>query len=131
MKYGRYRAACAVMAMSMAFAGCGEKSLLDAKNPVTIEIWNYYNGDQLTAFDSLVEEFNATVGKEEGIIVESKSQGSVNDLETNVLAALREEVGAAELPNIFMAYADTAYTADELGGIVDLRGFLTDGGVAP
>ena len=69
MKYGRYRAACAVMAMSMAFAGCGEKSLLDAKNPVTIEIWNYYNGDQLTAFDSLVEEFNATVGKEEGIIV--------------------------------------------------------------
>ena len=130
MKYGRYRAACAVMAMSMAFAGCGEKSLLDAKNPVTIEIWNYYNGDQLTAFDSLVEEFNATVGKEEGIIVESKSQGSVNDLETNVLAALREEVGAAELPNIFMAYADTAYTADELGGIVDLRGYLTDEEVA-
>lgn len=128
--HGKYRALCAVMAMSMAFAGCGEKSPLDAKNPVTIEVWNYYNGDQLTAFDSLVEEFNETVGKEKGIIVKSNSQGSVNDLEANVLAAIREEVGAAEVPNIFMAYADTAYTADQLGGVVDLKDYLTDEEIA-
>lgn len=126
----KYRTLCVVMAMSMAFAGCGEKSPLDAKNPVTIEIWNYYNGDQLTAFDSLVKEFNETVGKEKGIIVKSNSQGSVNDLEVNVLAAIREEVGAAEVPNIFMAYADTAYTADQLGGVVDLKDYLTDEEIA-
>lgn len=126
MMHKKYKALCVLMAMSMAFAGCGDKSPLDAKNPVTIEIWNYYNGDQLTAFDSLVAEFNETVGKEKGIIVKSNSQGSVNDLETNVLAAIREEVGAAEVPNIFMAYADTAYTADQLGGVVDLKEYLTD-----
>lgn len=130
MMHRKYRALCVVMAMSMAFAGCGEKSPLDAKNPVTIEVWNYYNGDQLTAFDSLVEEFNETVGKEKGIIVKSNSQGSVNDLEANVLAAIREEVGAAEVPNIFMAYADTAYTADQLGGVVDLKDYLTDEEIA-
>ncbi len=129
--HGKYRALCAVMAMSMVvFAGCGETSPLDAGNPVTIEVWNYYNGDQLTAFDSLVEQFNETVGKEKGIIVESKSQGSVNDLETNVLAAIREEVGAAEMPDIFMAYADTAYTADQLGVVVDLKDYLTDEEIA-
>lgn len=126
MMHKKYKALCVVTAMSMAFAGCGDKSPLDARNPVTIEVWNYYNGDQLTAFDSLVEEFNETVGKEKGIIVRSDSQGSVNDLETNVLAAIREEVGAAEVPNIFMAYADTAYTADQLGGVVDLKEYLTD-----
>lgn len=116
-----------VITMSMILAGCGSsKSPLDPKNPVTIEVWNYYNGDQLTAFDNLVEEFNESIGKEKGIIVKGSSQGSVNDLETNVLAALKGEVGAAEVPNIFMAYADTAYTADQMGGIVDLKEYLTE-----
>lgn len=124
---------CLILAVSMVLAGCGGaggKSPLDAKKPVTIEVWNYYNGDQLTAFDSLVKEFNESVGKEKGIIVKSSSQGSVNDLETNVLAAIRGEVGAAEVPNIFMAYADTAYAADQMGGIVDLKQYLTEEEIA-
>lgn len=122
----RITAACLTATMCLHVTGCGEKSLLDPKNPVTIEVWTYYNGDQLTAFDSLVEEFNETVGKEKGIVVESSSQGSVNDLETNVLAAIRGEVGAAaEVPNIFMAYADTAYAADQMDGIVDLKSYLS------
>lgn len=117
---------CFVVAACFLFTGCGKKSPLDPKKPVTIEIWTYYNGDQLTAFDGLVEEFNETVGKEKGIIVNSSSQGSVNDLETNVLAAIRGEVGAAEVPDIFMAYADTAYAADQMGGVVDLKDYLND-----
>ena len=123
-------ALCFALAASTAFAGCatgkGGDTPLDANNPVTIEVWNYYNGDQLTAFDNLVKAFNESVGKEKGIIVKSSSQGSVNDLETNVLAAIRGEVGAAEVPNIFMAYADTAYTADQMGGIVDLKKYLSE-----
>lgn len=120
--------AAAALAVTAALAGCGESgnSPLDPKNPVTVEVWNYYNGDQLTAFDGLVKEFNETVGREKGIIVKSSSQGSVNDLETKVMASLKGEVGAAEMPNIFMAYADTAYAADQLGGIADLKGYLTD-----
>ena len=31
---------------------------LDPKNPVTVEIWHYYNGPQKTAFDDLVSQFN-------------------------------------------------------------------------
>ena len=122
----RITALCLVVAACFLFSGCGTKSPLDPKKPVTIEIWTYYNGDQLTAFDGLVEEFNETVGKEKGIIVNSSSQGSVNDLETNVIAAIRGEVGAAEVPDIFMAYADTAYAADQMGGVVDLKDYLDD-----
>lgn len=106
--------------------GCGSNSPLDPKNPVTIDVWTYYNGDQLTAFDSLVEEFNATVGREKGIIVKGFSQGSVNDLETNVLSAIRGEVGAEEVPDIFAAYADTAYAADQLGQVVDLKDYMSE-----
>jgi len=117
---------CGILLMGVVFGGCGNPSPLDAKNPVTIDVWTYYNGDQLTAFDSLVEEFNGTVGKEKGIIVKGYSQGSVNDLESNVLAAVKGEVGADDVPNIFAAYADTAYAVDQLGQVVDLKEYLSE-----
>lgn len=122
------RILCALCVLSLAFAaaGCGDKSPLDPKNPTSITVWTYYNGDQLSAFDSLVEDFNESVGAEKGIIVKSVSQGSVNDLETNVLAAVQGEVGADEVPNIFMAYADTAYTVDQLGQVMDLKDYLSE-----
>ena len=59
-----------------------------------------------------MDTFNNTVGKEKNITVESYSQGSVNDLETQVMAAAQGKVGASAMPNIFMAYADTAYAMD-------------------
>ena len=101
--------AAAVM-LALTCGGCGAE-----KKPVTITIWNYYNGEQLEAFNRMVQNFNDTVGKEQGITVESASQGSVNDLETNVLNAAEGKVGAEELPNIFSGYADTAYALDQQG----------------
>ena len=56
-----------------------------------------------------------TTGREKGIRVESASQGSVSDLETNVMDAAQGKVGAAAMPNIFSAYADTAYALDQMG----------------
>lgn len=109
------------LAASM-FSGCaGKKS-----DPVTITVWTYYNGDQLDTFNDLTEKFNETVGEEEGITVESKSLGTAEDLEKNVLAAADGEVGASEVPNIFSAYSDTAYTMDQKDMLVDLSGYLTD-----
>lgn len=125
-KKKRILCALCVSGLVFAAAGCGDKSPLDPKNPTSITIWTYYNGDQLSAFDGLVEEFNETVGAEKGIIVKSVSQGSVNDLETNVLAAVQGEVGADEVPNIFMAYADTAYTVDQMGQVMDLKDYLSE-----
>lgn len=117
---------CAVCALGIVLSACGSKSPLDPKNPTKITVWTYYNGDQLSAFDSMVEEFNESVGAQKGIIVKSVSQGSVNDLETNVLAAVQGEVGADEVPNIFMAYADTAYAVDQLGQVMDLKDYLSE-----
>ena len=98
----------------------------EASEPITLTVWTYYSGEQLEAFNSLVNSFNDTVGKEKGIIVESSSQGSVDDLESNVMDAAQEKVGASDMPNIFSAYADTAYKLDEMGQVVDLSEYLTD-----
>ena len=46
---------------SLLLTGCAGGSRdpvqLDPKNPVTVEIWHYYNGPQKTAFDELVSQF--------------------------------------------------------------------------
>ena len=111
----------ATLAASL-FSGCsGKKS-----DPVTVTVWTYYNGDQLDAFNDLTEKFNDTVGKKDGITVETKSLGTAEDLEQNVLAAADGEVGASEVPNIFSAYSDTAYTMDQKDMLVDLSDYLTD-----
>lgn len=110
-----------VLSASM-FSGCaGKKS-----DPITITVWTYYNGDQLDTFNNLTEKFNETVGKKQGITVESKSLGTAEDLEKNVLAAADGEVGASEVPNIFSAYSDTAYNMDQKDMLVDLSDYLTD-----
>ena len=111
----------ATLAASL-FSGCsGKKS-----DPVSVTVCTYYNGDQLDTFKDLTEKFNDTVGKKDGITVETKSLGTAEDLEQNVLAAADGEVGASEVPNIFSAYSDTAYTMDQKDMLVDLSGYLTD-----
>lgn len=103
-----------------------KKDILDSKTSVTIEVWHYYNGAQQDAFNDLVTEFNDTKGKELGIKVKASGLGNVADLEENVLAAIDGKVGAKEVPNIFAAYADTAYAVDQKGMAVDLKEFMTD-----
>lgn len=122
---------CALLAAIMLLlCGCGKGEgaktvALDPKNPVEITVWNYYNGAQQEAFDQLVHEFNETEGKRQGIIVSASSQGSVTDLQANVLDAAGKKVGASALPNIFAAYADTAYAVDQLGLVADLAPYFT------
>ena len=120
---------CAAAMVLGCLAGCQKKevskSVLDPKNPVSISVWNYYNGAQLSAFNEMVDNFNETRGKELGIVVSSFSQGSVNDLQTNVMNAATGKVGAEEVPNIFAAYADTAYEIDQMGLLVNLADYLT------
>lgn len=108
--------------------GCSDsvlaKSGLSPKNPVTVTVWHYYNGAQQQAFSDLIEQFNDTRGKELGILVEAVGQGSVTDLEKNVLASAQGKVGASALPNVFAAYADTAYALDQMGLLADINPYL-------
>lgn len=114
-----------ILLAGLLFSGCGTKEQTPAE-PTKVTVWNYYNGQQMQAFEELVSQFNKTVGKEKGIIVESHSFGTVNDLEENVLNSVNHKVGASELPSIFAAYADTAYRVDQMGYATDLRPYLTE-----
>jgi len=127
-KLHRLAAFAAAAALVLSLVGCGGAQSVAQANtePVNLTVWTYYNGDQLETFNKLVDTFNNTVGKEKNITVESYSQGNVNDLESQVMAAAQGKVGAAEMPNIFMAYADTAYELDKMGELADLAPYITD-----
>lgn len=116
---------CFAAVLVFILAGCGSKSPLDPKNPVSLTVWHYYNGSQQAAFDSLVEEFNDTVGREKGIYVQSYSQGSVSDLESAVRDAIDGKVGADTMPDIFSSYADTAYEVEQAGALANLSDYLS------
>lgn len=120
------------MVLSLLLGGCGassgssvKKVKLDPDNPTKVTIWHYYNGDQLEAFNKLVDEFNSTEGKEEGIYVEGSNFGTVNELKDSIIAAVKHKTGAKAIPSIFAGYADTAYEVDKLGYAVDLKDYLT------
>lgn len=114
----------------LSFAGCGQRGAanvtLDPKNPTVIELWHYYNGTQKVALDNLITEFNETVGQEKGIVVDAYSQGSIPELTEKVVDAANKKVGAGDVPEIFAAYADTAYTVDKLGLVAPLDKYLTE-----
>ena len=119
--------------MLSALTGCGSNGgktttnvKLDPDNPVSLTIWHYYNGTQQATFDSLIEEFNASVGKDEGVYVEAYSYGSVSDLEQAVSSSLNEEVGSEKLPDIFSSYADTAYSVQKQGKLADLTQYFSE-----
>ena len=63
----------ALLTVLVLFSGCSNKKentneiKLDPNNPVSLTIWHYYNGAQQAAFDELLQEFNATIGKQKGI----------------------------------------------------------------
>lgn len=123
-----FKVAALAAAVGLMLAGCGAsgKVRLDPKNPVSITVWHYYNGMQQAAFDELVDEFNNTVGKEEGIYVNGHSQGNVEELEAHVQAAINKEVGSEDVPNIFSSYADTAYAVEKMGMLADLSEYMTE-----
>ncbi len=114
-----------VLAACMSLASCAAP--VPSKQDVrTLTVWTYYNGEQLAAFQSLVSEYNETVGKEAGVSVACSNVGSVNDLRDAVMNSATGKVGADPIPNIFMTYGDTAYAIDQMGMLADLAPYLSE-----
>lgn len=111
-------------------SGCGhplEKSdLLDPNKPITVTVWHYYNGNIKESFDTLVSEFNETVGMEKGVVVEAKSQGDVNQLATAVFDAANKSIGSSPMPDIFASYPDNAYRVNQIANLISLEAYFSE-----
>lgn len=115
------------ISIASALCGCGDKNHgLSKNNPISITVWHYYDGHISSQFDELVTEFNNTVGRENGVIVRAQSMSSVGDLEAALLDSASAKTGAAQMPNIFQCYPDTAIALEHEVELVDFNEYITE-----
>ncbi|MEG2171003.1 MAG: extracellular solute-binding protein [Erysipelotrichaceae bacterium] len=117
-----------VIVSSLCFlSGCSNNDNnhgLDPEKPVTIHVWHYYNGVLNTEFNSMVKTFNEEVGLKKGIKVVASSLGSINEVNNQVMACLKDENGSTKMPDIFTAYRDLGFDVNKHKAAVDLTKYL-------
>lgn len=110
---------------SAAGASTSNETSLDPDAPVTVTLWHYYTGENQQALDSAIDEFNQSVGRERGVIVEAVAMGNLGELEDAVTDSAKGVINSQEMPDVFSCYADKALELDELGALCDMSAYFT------
>ncbi|MBQ9989399.1 MAG: extracellular solute-binding protein [Lachnospiraceae bacterium] len=112
--------------LSVFLTGCTEYTELSSRDPVTLIMWHNYGGEMQKTMDLLIDEFNATVGKEKGILVTVSAISSSSDL-NNALDMIANEIpGAPQIPDISTGYPKTAIQLQQKDMLADLDQYFTD-----
>ncbi len=90
------------------FSGCSNKTKPDADNPVTLTMWHVYGSQTKSPLNDAIDEFNDTVGRENGVTVNVVSVTSSSAIDKALSASANGEPGAEELPDLFTAYPRVA-----------------------
>ena len=95
----------ALMMPMIILSGCtGAGDILDPKNPVTLTMWHNYGGQMQETMDMLVNEFNATLGKENGIILSVTSVSGQKEQAEKLAMIVADDPGAPEMPDLTTCY---------------------------
>lgn len=109
-------------ALLLTCSGCGKA---EGEQPVSITIWHVYGAQTDSPLNDLIDEFNGTVGKEEGIRVEVTMVSNNKNIYEDILAAANQDPGAPELPDIFVAYPKTVLNLPDENILVDYTDYFT------
>lgn len=92
----------------LGLVGCGKKTTLDPDEPVVLSMWHVYGEQADSPMNRLVEEFNATVGSEKGVLVTVTNVTSTSKITAQLQESLNDAPGAPEMPDLFSAHTNTA-----------------------
>jgi multiple sugar transport system substrate-binding protein len=112
---------------AMLLTGCGSgSSILDPRKPVTLTMWHNFGGDMQKTMDELIDEFNSTVGKEQGIIINVTAVTSSAELQDTLNMIVNGDPGAPEMPDITTSYPKTAILLQAKGMLANLDNYFTE-----
>lgn len=95
---------CLLLATLFLLNGCGSQASLDPDKPVTLNIWHVYGSQTRSPLNDAIAEFNATEGKQKGVIIKVISVTNSSAIDKPLLAAAAKEAGSVPLPDLFTAY---------------------------
>lgn len=100
------------LCLTLCLGACSEKTLLDPKDPITLTMWHVYGEQADSPMNRLIEEFNSTVGREKGIVINVSLMSSTAQIGEKLLTAQSGEAGAMDMPDLFFCHNNNA---EELG----------------
>ena len=101
-----------IMFVILCMAGCTTKSELHADEPVTLTMWHVYGEQADSPMNRLIDEFNKTIGKEKGIVIDVTMMSNSSQIGGKLLEAQADLPGAPEMPDLFFCHSNNA---DALG----------------
>lgn len=98
---------------AVCLSGCSDKTKPDADHPVTLTMWHVYGSQTKSPLNDAIDEFNDTVGRENGVTVNVVSVTSSSAIDKALSASANGEPGAEDLPDLFTAYPRVAEIVGE------------------
>ena len=98
----------AALALMGGLAACGEKPLLNPKDPTELIMWHVYGEQAGSPMDELVDEFNRTTGRETGVLVRVMNVTSTAKIGKLLLDAQRDDPNSLPFPDIFTCHIGDA-----------------------
>lgn len=112
-----------LLGLAAILSSCSE-SPFKSSEPTSLTFWHVYGGQTDSPMNTLVEHFNQSVGRENGIVVNVTSLSNSTDIHFALVAAAKKQPGAGELPDLFTTYPKTAL-AIGLEMLVDWRDYFS------
>jgi multiple sugar transport system substrate-binding protein len=106
-------------------AGCGAGDGLSPKNPVTITMWHNYGGVLQETMNALIDEFNASLGREKGVAISVTLVSASRELNEQLAKIAAGDPGAPKMPDLVTAYPAMAQTLAKAGLLAPLDPLFT------
>jgi multiple sugar transport system substrate-binding protein len=118
------------LALVVLLTACGQNTGLSPERPVTLTLWHNFGGQMQAMMDAHIEEFNATVGQQKGIVISVTSISGSAAIQEKLTMIAAGDPGAPEMPDITTCYPATATLLADKGLLTPLHGYFTDAELA-
>lgn len=110
--------------LAMLCTGCST-SKPDPDQPVTLTMWHVYGSQTESPLNDMIEEFNQTVGQENGITIHIASVTDSGKIDEMLTASVEGQPGANSLPDLFTAYPRVAEQFEE-GQLLNWENYFSE-----
>ena len=111
-------------ALLLTLSACGEDTLLNKREPVTVTFWHVYGEQSGSPMDVLVQEFNRTVGTDKGVRVQVTNLSSASMI-GGFLKEAQKGGDLQDMPDLFTCHISDATALGE-DNLVDWRDWFTE-----